>query len=155
MRAERPGLPVLVLSELREAEVGPLALRMGAAGFVPRHHAARQLAEAVRVVAEGGRYVSPRLGAVLAEALSAGQTFDTLGVIGGLSAREVQVVRLLAQGLRRREIAAHMAVAAATVTTYRRRALAKLGLRSTVDLTRFALRHGLVSDEPLDQEDLF
>lgn len=148
--AERPSLPVLILTGLRETEIGPLALRVGAAGTVARQRASRELPEAICRAARGERYVSPTLGAFLADALLRGQDLGTLGAAGGLSLREVQIVRLTAQGLRRREIAAHMAIAPATVTTYQRRARAKLGLRTNIDLVRYALTYGLVSDEPFE-----
>ena len=147
LTAERPALPVLVLSGLRERDVGPLALRAGAAGVVARRTALDALPEAVRTAAAGRRFLSAELAGAFAEAVAEGRDLGSEGALSGLSLREAQVVRLVGAGMLRAEIAEHMAVAPSTVTTYQKRALTKLGLRSTRDLVRFALRHGLVSNE--------
>ena len=145
VRAERPDLPVLVLSGLREHEIGPVALRAGAAGFAARRRAARDLADAVRhVMAESTPYVSRELAAHMAQAVAEGRDLADLGVLSQLSPREAQTVRLYALGMSRREIADHMAVCAKTVTTFRARAMDKLGLRTNADLVLFAARHGLL-----------
>ncbi|MEM1055675.1 MAG: response regulator transcription factor [Bacteroidota bacterium] len=148
VQTERLDLPVLILSDLRERELAPLALRSGASGFVAWEGVLDELPHALRMAARGERYVSPLLAAVFAEAVATGGDLAGGDVLSGLSLREAQVVRLTGAGMSRAEIAEHMAVAPSTITTYRKRAMEKLGLRSSIDLVRFALRHRLVSNDP-------
>lgn len=139
LRSERPSLPVLVVDRRDLRAVGPGLLRLGAAGVVAQADAPDHLAAAVRAVLRGIGYVPPAVARALVR-----RAADS----GGLSDRERQAVTLVAQGLSRAEVAARMAVAPATVTTYRRRALQKLGLATTGDLVRHAVREGWVTLEP-------
>ncbi len=142
LRQTRPRLPVLVLSMHPEAEFALRALKAGASGYLTKQSAAEELIGAVRKALAGGRYIT----AALAEKLAA----DIAGDFGpslpheSLSDRELQTLQLLAAGKAVKEIAAELSLSAKTVSTYRARVLEKLGLRSTVELARYALRHGLV-----------
>ncbi len=137
----RPALPVLVLSMHPEAEFAVRVLRAGAAGYLTKQSAAEELVVAMRKVLAGGRYIT----AALAEQLAA-----DLGAAGFrpahelLSNREYQTMQLLAAGRTVNEIAAALALSPKTVSTYRTRVLAKLNIKSTVDLVRYALQHQLV-----------
>lgn len=132
IRALRPQLPVLVLSVLPEEQVARTFLRLGAAGYVSKEVAAEELVGAIRKVLAGSRYLGSGLAGRMA--LSAGEQ---------LSPRELQVLRFIAQGLAVKEIAGRLHLSGSTVHTHRARILDKLGLRSDVDLSRYALRHGL------------
>ncbi|MEM6326779.1 MAG: response regulator transcription factor [Bacteroidota bacterium] len=150
--AERPELPVLILSDLRERETAVLALRDGAAGFVDRRRALDELPTAVCMAADGKHYLSPAFAEILAEAVAEGRDLSNEGALAGLSSRETQAARLVAQGLTTREIAAEMAVQPSSVTTFIRRARMKLGLESRMELVLYVLRHGLVANEPREGE---
>jgi DNA-binding NarL/FixJ family response regulator len=139
IRRRFPEVRVLVLSVAPEAEYGPRALELGAAGFVAKDSAAETLAAAVGRVLEGGRYVSPALAEWLAGQV--GRPAQATPAI--LSERERQVLRLVASGLTLREIATALGVSEKTVASYRSRLSLKLGLSSAVELTRFALSRGL------------
>lgn len=146
--AERPDLRVLVLSGLDEREVGPVALRAGAAGFVSRRNATRDLVVAVRyVTTEDTPFMSRELSGHMAAAYASGMDLAELGVVSQLSPREVQTLRLYARGLKRREVAEGMGISPRTVTSHRQNLLDKLGLATNADLVRFAIRHGLVDLE--------
>lgn len=136
-----PGLRVLVVSAHAEARYARTALRAGAAGYLPKEHSADELAAAVRRVAAGGRYISPRLADLLADDLVAGPR--DAGAEPVLSDRELQVIGLIGAGLSVKEIAARLGISAKTVSTYRRRLLDKLSLSTTAELIRHAVDHGL------------
>jgi DNA-binding NarL/FixJ family response regulator len=137
-----PRMPVLMLSGFSEEELAVHALKLGAAGYVSKSSASDELVNAARKVLAGGRYVS----AAVAERLA--------GVVSGdagqlpheaLTARELQVLRLVASGRTHKEIAADLGLSEKTVATYRQRVTDKLGLSSAVELTRYAVRHRLVT----------
>ncbi len=140
-RREWPRLPILMLSASPEEEFATRCIRLGASGYLAKTSAASELVVAARRVMEGGRYASPALGERLA------------AMIGGdlsaaphetLSHRELEVLRLVSQGRSLKQIAADLGLAEKTVATYRARLGEKLRLSTNVELTRYALRHGLV-----------
>lgn len=142
LHAERPSLPLIVVERRALRAVGPRLLRLGAAGVLAQAEAPGHLADAVRTVVRGERFVSPALGVALAEVVAED------AAPSALSDREQQVVTLTGQGLKRAEIAARMHVAPTTVTTYRKRAKAKLGLTTTTDLALYAVQQGWVLLDP-------
>jgi two-component system, NarL family, response regulator NreC len=137
LRKQSPGTEVVVLT-MHESPVFALqALDAGAIGFVLKDRADSELLEAVSRAARGEEYVSPRVAAGL----------DTLrrAVVGDdLSAREVEVLRLIALGHTSAEIASMLRLSRRTVETHRARILRKLGCRTRADLVQFALRRGLM-----------
>ena len=137
----KPGLPVLVVSAHSEKDYAIRALKLGAAGYVSKQSAPDVLVSAVRRVVSGGHYVSPSLAERLAGSL-AGGAVD--GSHESLSNRELQVLKMIASGNTLKEIGAELALSEKTVATYRARISEKMGLPTNVDLTRYAMRHGLV-----------
>lgn len=137
----RPSLPVLVVSMYPEEEFATRALRSGAAGYLSKKTAADELGRAARKVLAGGRYVSATLAERLATELKGEgdkPRHETL------SNREYQVMCLIAQGRSIREIAAELALSEKTVNTYRSRVMEKLGTRTAVEVTRYAMQNRLV-----------
>jgi len=135
----KPDLPVLVLSGYPEERFALRVLRAGAAGYVPKELSSQQLLEAIRRVALGKRYVSSALGERLVESLRG----DGKVPHERLSQREFEVLRLLGSGLNVKQIAASLTINPKTVTTYRARLLAKLNVRTTADLIRYAVENEL------------
>lgn len=140
LKQRLPDLPVLVVSAFTEDEFALRALKLGAAGYVSKQAASDLLAGAVRKVLAGGRYVSPAVAEKLAEAAAGGAS---LTPHENLSLRELQVFQMIARGRSIKEIAADLDLSEKTIATYRQRISGKLGLGSNVELTRYALRHGL------------
>lgn len=141
IKREKPGLPVLVLSTHPEKDYALRALKSGAAGYVSKQSAPDVLVAAVKRVLGGGRYVSPAFAEHLAGAMagrSDGPSHETL------SNRELLVLKLIASGRSIKEISAELALSVKTVATYRSRIAEKMNLSSNVDLTRYAMQHGLV-----------
>jgi DNA-binding NarL/FixJ family response regulator len=117
-------------------------LKAGAAGYLTKEAAAEELVSAIRKVASGGTYVSPGLAEKLARALRS--SWNTLPH-QLLSDREFQVMRMLALGKKVKEIAEALCLSEKTITTYRARVLEKMKLRGNTDITRYALRHKLIT----------
>lgn len=136
-----PGLPVLVLSMFSEEEYAVRALRAGASGYLSKQSLGQELVVAVKKVLDGGRYVSPGQAELLAANLD---PHAPTPPHERLSVREYEVMKLLATGRSVKEIAAELSLGDKTVFTYRARLLEKLGLKSDVEIARYALRHRLV-----------
>jgi two-component system invasion response regulator UvrY len=136
-----PAAAVLVLSSYPEEEFAMRSLKLGAAGYLTKAGAADELLTAVKKVLAGGKYVSAALAESLATAL--GNPASQLPH-ETLSARELEVLRLVATGRTIKEIAAGLSLSEKTVGTYRSRISEKLGLATNVELARYALQHRLV-----------
>jgi len=136
-----PALPVLIYSVHPEDQYGVRAFRAGAAGYLTKESAPETLLAALRKVAHGGRYVSP----LLAERLALDLTADTPELPHThLSDREFQVLRLLAAGKTMTEIAGALSLSVKTISTYRRRLLQKMHMKTNADLIHYAIQYQLV-----------
>lgn len=139
---------VLVLTTFDLDEYVYQALRAGASGFLLKDASARQLADGVRVVADGEALLAPTVTKRLIQEFSrlgAPKTAPTQERIGDLTERETEVLVLVAQGRSNSEIAAHLVVAESTVKTHVSRILVKLGLRDRTQAAVFAYETGLVT----------
>lgn len=141
VRRLRPKLPVLFLSMHPEEQYARRALKSGAAGYLTKDSIPEELKEAVRRILTGGRYVSATLAERLAFDLRKGADTPLHEL---LSAREFQVLRMIASGKSVKEIANDIALSAKTVSTYRARILQKTGMKTTAELIRYALQTQLV-----------
>lgn len=141
IRRHRPDLPVLILSIQPEEHMAARALKAGASGFLNKESAPEELITAVRTLARGRKYISPRLAEWLALDLS-GQR-DSLPH-ERLSDREYQVFCLLAAGKSVSEIADALNRSANTISTYRARILGKMGIDHNAGLTQYALLHHII-----------
>lgn len=141
VRSAKPELPVLVVSAHAEKDYAVRSLKLGAAGYVSKQSAADVLVSAVQRILSGGRYVSPTLAEQIAGSLAGGLQEHSHE---SLSNRELQVLRMIASGKSLKEIGAELALSEKTVATYRARIAEKMALPTNVDLTRYAMRHGLV-----------
>jgi DNA-binding NarL/FixJ family response regulator len=148
MRAAQPESPVLVMTMHAEEQFAERVLRGGAAGYITKSELADELVSAVRKVLAGHRYVSEALAERLAARFSGAGGLER-GSHQELSAREFEVLRMIATGKSGKEIAAELSLSYKTVSTYRTRVLEKLDLRTNHDLTGYASRHGLVESGPL------
>lgn len=138
----RPELPVLILSIQPEEHMAVRALKAGARGFLNKESAPEELAKAVRTVASGKRYISPRLAEWLAVDVSGHR--ESLPH-ERLSDREYQVMCLLASGRSISEIAAQLNRSANTISTYRARIMQKMAIEHNAGLTEYALNHQLIN----------
>jgi DNA-binding NarL/FixJ family response regulator len=140
----RPELKVLILSGHHNEQYFFEALRLGASGYVLKSAADRDLVSACRSTLRGEPFIYPRAVKALAReylerAREGGQAPGEL-----LTPRETQVVKLIAEGQINREIAEDLVISEKTVERHRANILEKLGMRDRVELTRYAIRRGLV-----------
>lgn len=141
LRRRHAGLPALVLSVHAEEALAIRALRAGAAGYITKESAPRDLLRAIRKVSRGGRFVSENVAERLATRLDPARgeaPHDRL------SDREFQVLCMMARGKATREVAEELSLGVKTVETYRTRLRGKLGLKSAAALIAYAIRHKLV-----------
>jgi two-component system response regulator NreC len=138
IRRESPDTKIVVLTMHHEATYARQALDLGVLGYVLKDAADAELLEAIRRAAAGDTYLNPRLGARVA-------TEPPPGPPGGLSEREVEVLRLIALGHTNAEIAEALYLSVRTVESHRAHIQQKLRLSSRADLVRYALQHGLVA----------
>jgi DNA-binding NarL/FixJ family response regulator len=142
LKAVRPRLPVLVLSVHPEDQFAVRVLKAGAEGYMTKESAPEELVNAIRKILAGGRYVSP----TLAEKLALGVRKDfTRMPHETLSDREYEIMCHIASGRTVTEIAGELSLSVKTISTYRARILEKLGVKNSAEITRYAIRNGLVS----------
>lgn len=141
LRADGLAAKVVFLTMHANAQLAAEALRAGASGFVVKHSAGKELIAAIHTALRGRTHVSPDLAPEVLATLAEPRT----GAGRHLTPRQRDVVRLLAEGRTMKEIAAALGVSARTVETHKYQAQEALGLRTTADLIRYALQHGLTA----------
>jgi len=142
---ESPESKVLVLSMQDDPSYVREAFAAGASGYVLKEAIDEEVVAAVREIAAGGRYVHPALGAriVAAEAEE-----RAAAEADPLSEREREVLRLLALGHTNHEIAQQLYISVRTAESHRAHIMQKLRLSTRAELVRYALAHGLLTEEP-------
>ena len=143
--ASWPQIKVLILS----GDAGPTsvneALLAGVAGYVAKEEASVELVRAARTVMAGRNYLCPTITTALMRDWKAKPARAVPAGPPRLSAREVQVLKSISEGLRNKEIAARLNVSPKSIETYRSRLMTKLGCASTAELVRYAVREGLAA----------
>lgn len=137
---------VLVLSMYDDPAFMDQALAAGAAGYARKRDADTELLSAIRAVARGEAYLAPALTTVMLRRIAA-QEAGERPMAGELSARELEVLRHLALGYNHRQIAETLGLSVKTVETYKARVMEKLGVHGRAGLVRYALAHGLLTDD--------
>jgi DNA-binding NarL/FixJ family response regulator len=143
IKAERPHLPILVLTMHAEEQYAVRAFRAGASGYLTKESAPLELVSAARKVAGGGVYVS----AATAErmALTISQPEQTLPH-QRLSNREFEVFRMIVAGVTVTEMAERLVLSVKTVSTHKARILQKMEMHSPAELIHYAVKHNLIED---------
>jgi len=116
-------------------------LRAGASGYLNKESATEQLVAAIRIVLNGGKYVSPRMASQIATDLT---STSSRVRHEELSDREFTVLRMMAAGMTGKDIARKIAISNKTVSTYRTRILKKLHLRNNAQLVAYAVKNNLM-----------
>lgn len=141
LKQMNPDLGIIILSVHEKAPYPERLLEAGASAYLSKGCPATELVEAIHAVARGGRHIGSRVAQAMAlKALPGGQAtpFD------GLSAREMEVMLMLTEGRKIADIADTMNLSPKTVATYKYRIFEKLQTRNDVDMTRMAIRYGVV-----------
>ncbi len=142
LKALRPKLPVIILSIFPEEHYGLRFMKAGASGYLTKTSAPDKMVEAVKVVHNGGKFISPNLANILVSDLGKDASKP---LHESLSDREFQVFFMLASGKRLKTIAKELSLSVNTVSTHRSRILEKMGMETNADLTYYALKNGLIS----------
>jgi DNA-binding NarL/FixJ family response regulator len=140
----RPDRPILMLSMYDDVQYVRNALNAGIKGYILKNALETDLIRAVRAVAGGKRFLSPELATAI-EGPPATETGAEDERFAQLSAREIQVLRLIAMGRTNREIGKLLGVSANTVAVHRTNLMATLGVHKAAELVLIAVRKGLVN----------
>ncbi|HUX85994.1 MAG TPA: response regulator transcription factor [Chloroflexota bacterium] len=136
-----PGSKVIVLTMHEGEDYFFRALQVGAVGYVIKAGDPEHILAALRAVLDGGVYLYPSL----AKSLVGQHLHEREHPVGAdLSPRETDVLRLIADGKSNKEIASALSISVTTAQTHRNRIMQKLGLHTSVELVRYAIRRGLI-----------
>jgi DNA-binding NarL/FixJ family response regulator len=136
----RPGMPVLILSMHAEEQYAVRAFKAGASGYINKASSGEELRRAILKIVKGGQYVGPSLAEKMVLQLSQPGKVPH----ENLSNREFEVLCSIASGKTVTEIAEKLSLSNKTISTYRRRILDKMDMRTNAELTHYAIRNGLV-----------
>lgn len=141
VKKENPEMAVLMLSMHREDQYAIRSLKAGAAGYLTKQSAPRELVDAIRLVAAGQKYVSAALAQELASQLSDGHEAAPHET---LSDREYQTLTMIASGKTVTAIAQELSLSVKTISEYRARLLVKMKLKNSAELTHYAIKNQLI-----------
>jgi|WetSurMetagenome_2_1015567.scaffolds.fasta_scaffold141544_2 DNA-binding NarL/FixJ family response regulator len=144
---EFPEVRVIILSMHRSEEYVLRALRVGASGYLLKRSATTELTSAIQRVMRGDLHLSVQLSARLLKALPVRAIADRKDPLDKLTARQREILQLIAEGENTKSIAHILKVSPKTVEYHRARLMKGLNLHDIPSLVRFALRSGLISDE--------
>ena len=142
LKAMHPGVSILILSINSEEQFARRCLEAGASGYMNKDIEPDEFVSAIRKIAQGHKYFSDRFMKVLLEEVMQHKKGKLLHEC--LSAREFEVMRLIASGAKYREIADAMSISEKTIGTYRNRILTKLNLQCTEQIKEYAHRNELI-----------
>jgi DNA-binding NarL/FixJ family response regulator len=149
IREAVPDTKVLVLTMHESDQMVRRALEAGACGYLLKSDLADSLAKAVKTVSEGKRFLTPKVSEIVLKGFLKTRSQHEEGERAGArtTPREIEIIRLLAEGKANKEIAAMLGITVRTVETHRAKIMLKLGLHSLADLIHYAIRQGLVAHE--------
>jgi two-component system, NarL family, response regulator NreC len=140
-----PGVKVISLSMHADILSVLNMFRSGASGYLLKECAMKELVEAIRTISRREFYLSPELLGIVAKEIKNGRQNITSSVFSVLTAREREVLQLVAEGKTTNQIAEYLYVSVKTVEAHRKKVMDKLALRSIAELTKYAVRQGLTS----------
>jgi two-component system, NarL family, invasion response regulator UvrY len=140
IRASCPGIKVIIVSIHSEEQYAVRSLRDGASAYLTKMSADSELITAIHRVAEGRRYITAEVAERLASYV---ERDEDVPPHENLSSRELQVMLLIGSGKTVGEIASELSLSVKTVSTYRARLLAKMGMKTNAQLIKYAVDHNL------------
>jgi DNA-binding NarL/FixJ family response regulator len=141
-----PAVKVLILSAFANEEFVLRALRSGAAGYMLKDAAAEELELAIKAVANDKTYLGPSISRTVVETYLQ-RTTGEQGLIEQLTARQREILQLIAEGKNTKEIAGMLDISVKTVEAHRLQLMARLDIHDVPGLVRYAIRSGLISAE--------
>jgi DNA-binding NarL/FixJ family response regulator len=143
LRQKHPEVKVVMLTRYSDDAYFQELLRAGVSGYILKQSASTELLHAVRAVAQGGEYLDS---ALTSRVTGRFRTTKTSATAPGMSEREREVLRLIAWGYSNKEIAANLDLSVKTVEVHKANAMRKLGMKSRIDIVRFAVVQGWLQD---------
>ncbi len=145
IKRTNPEVAVVALTIHEDEEYFFKMLEVGAGGYVPKRAAPEELLTAIRAAAAGEVYLYPSMAKLLVkDYLSQDRSTDAVSTLDGLTDREQEVLRYLAEGADNEEIADSLVISIKTVARHRENIMHKLGLHSRAELVRYAIRKGII-----------
>ena len=145
LKRDYPKIAVLILTVHEDYSLLQEAVRVGAAGYIIKRAVESELINAIHSVAGGDLYVHPAMTRALLQDLSPDDPSSGAS-IKALTRREIEVLRLIAQGNTNRQIAEALCLSVRTVESHRSNIMDKLSLSSRVELVHYAMEHGLLEE---------
>ena len=141
LKQENPHVHILILSMFSEEEFAVRAMKTGASGYFVKDFGSKNLIEAIRRVSMGLKYITPSLAEKLARYV---ESDDDKSLHLKLSNWEYEILRKIAAGMKNIEIAEELFLSEKTVSTYKRRILDKMNMKTNAQLIEYAIRNGLI-----------
>ncbi len=138
-----PNVRIVFLTMHRDVSYARRALQAGAAGFVLKHSASKELVLAVHAAAQGRTFITSKIESEVLQALSQDAP-GALDPVATLTLRQREILRLLAEGLSAKQIASRLDISPRTVEFHKYRMLESLGIKGNAELIHFAIKHGIV-----------
>jgi two-component system NarL family response regulator len=142
--ARHPEIKVLALSTYLDRRIVQQMLGVGARGYIAKASAGAELKAGILSVVDGRSYLCAQAGALLVDSLRDRNQATPTPAQGSLSQREIQVTKMLAEGKSTPAIAAELHISPSTVDVHRRNLMRKLDLHNVVEITKYAIRVGLI-----------
>jgi len=147
IKRDNPGVRILALSTHKDVRYATGMVQAGANGYVLKTAAFDQLAEAIRCIMGGESYLSPEIASVMMQDYAHRLRQDDSTPQAVLTEREREVIQLVAEGKSTREISEMLHLSPKTVDSHRQKMMDKLDLHTVAELTRYAIREGIVSPD--------
>lgn len=147
IKRAQPSAAIIALTMHESDEYFFKMLNAGASGYVPKKAAPTDLVSAIRTVHEGGVFLYPSLAKSLVRDFMGRADSNERASLDGLSEREQEVLRLIADGMTNQEIGDKLTISVKTVERHRANIMAKLNLHSRTELVKYAIRKGLIEVE--------
>ena len=140
-----PGVKILALSMYSDKRFIKGMLKAGASGYMLKDSAFKELIDAIRVIVGDKIYISPSVASIVMEDYLENSTEKDSSIRSLLTSRELEVLQLLAEGKPTKQIALSLSLSIKTIESHRMRVMQKIDVSSIADLTRYAIREGIIS----------
>jgi DNA-binding NarL/FixJ family response regulator len=147
IREAVPHTKILVLTMHESDQMVQRALDAGAHGYILKSDLTDTLPKAVKAIVEGKRFLTPKVSEIVLDGFLKTRSRHRQGERAGVrvTPREIEIIRLLAEGRTNKEIAALLGIAVRTVETHRSKIMLKLGLHSLAEIIHYAMREGIAT----------
>jgi two-component system response regulator NreC len=140
-----PGVKVLALSMYSDKRFIKGMLKAGASGYMLKDSAFKELIDAIRIIVENKIYISPSVANIITEDYLKQSPESDGSTRSLLSSRELEVLQLLVEGMSTKQIASSLRLSIKTIESHRSRIMKKIDINNIADLTRYAIREGIIS----------